>query len=154
DGSTTDDIELKISDLSGERSLGEDKPSPLLCLRWLGQIVHSRGDGLSSPIRFSPRVRLWRLVIVGCTVLLALLFILGSFPSARDWLNGLFAHLTPIPTGFQGGGKPHPYTVSSIQGTPGVIRVVPPGPGQAPSLLSREGTVVFWDTDATPGLAP
>jgi len=41
-----------------ERNQGEDKPSPLLWTKWLqpplsvmeGTNVHSRGDGLSSPI--------------------------------------------------------------------------------------------------------
>src|SRR5438876_5229208 len=77
EGSTKDDIELEIIDLSPGRFNGASN-----MLAALGS-------------RLSPKVRLWRMILLACTVLLALLLILGSFPSARDWLNGLFVHLTP-----------------------------------------------------------
>ena len=123
DISSKDDTELEISDLPPGRFYE----------------VSSALTSLGS--RLSPGMRFWRSVMVGCSVLLVLLLILGNFPPARNQFDSLFspfAHPTPI--------------------NQASLKEEPPGPGvdgnSANSFSFSEATGVIWDTGATPGSAP
>ncbi|GAC1344416.1 MAG: hypothetical protein NVS4B7_13930 [Ktedonobacteraceae bacterium] len=75
----SEDFELEITDLptDGKRSVA----STLII----------RGTQLI------PGVRLWRLVLVGCTLLLVFSFILSSFPPLQNKVYGLFVQSTSAP---------------------------------------------------------
>src|SRR5579859_4924174 len=110
DGSSRDAFELELVDLPPGRFYGVSKAFTVL------------------GAHLSPRPRLRRLVMTGSTVLLALLLLLGGFPSTRDWIYNLFAGPTPT------------YTASlteqsSLIGSSGV------GSGSPPSL---QAPVQVW----------
>lgn len=123
DGSSKDDIELEISDLPPDRFYEVSG-----ALSFLGS-------------RLSPGKRIWRFVMVGCTVLLMLLLILGNFPPARNQfysLFSLFAHPAPI-------------NQASLKEESPDLGV---NGNSANSFSFSQATGVIWDTGATPGPAP
>ena len=123
DGSSKDDIELEISDLPPARF----------------HEVSSALSFLSS--RLSPGKRIWRFVMVGCTVLLMLLLILGNFPPVRNQFYNLlspFAHPTPV----------NQASFKEKSPDPGVKE------NRANSFSFSQATDVIWNTGATPGPAP
>jgi hypothetical protein len=79
DGSTKADIELEITTLP---------PS-------VTNFNHFRGSLSALAARLSFRMRLWRVVFALVTIILAFLLIFSSFPNARGWVYGKFAHPTP-----------------------------------------------------------
>ena len=122
DGSSKDDIELAVVDLPPAR--------------------FSRVSGALTTLgsRLSPRKRLWRLATAGSTVLLALLLVLGIFPSTRAWVSSPFVH--PAPT------LPVTYALKQESSQ---IEIIGYGPDSPPLA---QATAIFWDTNATPGPAP
>jgi hypothetical protein len=83
------EFELEIADLpSDEQTLQ------------LGLLIAWR-EGLTR------KVRLRRLILLSCTLLLLFSLILGEFPAARDWTYKLFVHTitTPIPAIFSSVGS-------------------------------------------------
>jgi hypothetical protein len=84
----TGDFELEMSDLPSDEA--NDRQS---MARSFGTWTHF------------PKKRLWRLVLVGCTLLLICSFILQSFSPLRTMISSLFMAPTPMPTPLVEGGS-------------------------------------------------
>lgn len=123
DGSSSADIELELSDLP-------DLPP-------------SRLDGVARAVSgLSYKVRLWRIAIAVCTIILTLALILSAVPQAR----GLLFHATPTPTPVISSSPSQSYTRSSI--------ILVPSEGTPNVVIIQGNNSVGWTSAATPAAAP
>lgn len=123
DGSASDDIELELADLP-------DLPP-------------TRLDGVARAFaRVSYKMRLWRIAIAVCTIILTLALILSAVPQARD----LLIHQTPTPASAASTSGTRTFT-SGAQ-----IIVVP---SDSTPIVEVPGTIVAgWQVGTTPAPAP
>jgi len=126
DGSASDDIELELADLP-------DLPP-------------TRLDGVARAFarlntRVSYKMRLWRIVVAVCTIILTLALILSAVPQARE----LLFHQTPTATPAASTSGTQAFTSAQI--------IVIPSDG-TPIAVVQGTTVVGWTAAATPAAAP
>ncbi len=126
DGSTKDDIELEVSDLSPTKYYN---------------ISHTFNN-LNT--RLALRMRFWRVILAVCTIALLLLLLFDAVPSVRTWAGNLLA--LPIAT-------PTPAPSGSLIRIGRIIEVGP-GANNAPSLRGTPLVGAPGFPGATPGSAP
>lgn len=122
DGSSSADIELELSDLP-------DLPP-------------SRLGGVAAAVSgLSYKMRLWRIAIAICTIILTLALILSAVPQAR----GLLFHAAPTPTPVSSSNSSLSYSRSSI--------ILVPSEG-TPNVVVPGTTVAGWQVGSLPASAP
>lgn len=123
DGSSSVDIELELADLP--------------------DLPRTRLDGMARAVSgLSYKMRLWRIAIAICTIILTLALILSAVPQAR----GLLFHAAPTPTPAISAHPSQSFTRSSI--------ILISGDGTPGAVIIQGTTIVGWTIAATPAAAP
>ena len=144
--SEASEFELEITELPAETSTSTNLP-PLTGLS--GRLAPWSSRGIS----FAPRLRLWRLTLAACTVMLVFLLTMSSIPSARDWAYNLLVRPTTTPVGI--GNIPLP-GLRNLLIKPGTRwSVILPGASTGPQVASNQSSqIVIQSTTLAPGPVP
>lgn len=146
--SETSEFELEITELPTEDVGAALAEAPALSR------LSVRLAPWTSGMRFAPRLRLWRLVLAACTVLLAFLLTVSSIPSARDWAYNVFIHPTTTPTAI--GNIPLPGLRNLLIKPGGRWSVILPGASTGTQVPSNQGVQIVIQTNINlvPGPVP